>query len=377
MSHILFPYIAQPHQEFHSLPIALEMSRLYPKIQVHIASLTPERDGRIRILSQLYPKSSVTFDILEMPDWARRHIARHGPTPLTKIMVLFLNRNYFRRFQAIVVPERTSLYLRKMGVHEPRLIWTRHGAGDRAIGFASDVRKFDYMLMAGRKIEERMEQAGVLRKGHYTTGVYAKFDLVRRLHAGHEALFPNERPTVVYNPHFSHSLSSWPRFGMKVLEYFARQTKYNLIFAPHYRLFDTNRQKSMERLAPFTGLPHMIIDPGSDKSVDMTYTMAADLYMGDVSSQVGEFLIKPRPCLFLDAHGTQWQGNPNYESWTLGPVVDNLDTLGTTLDNAFLSHANFLDRQKEYIGDTFGFAEPTETAAKGAKSIIDFLKPIG
>ncbi|MFT9376221.1 MAG: sensor domain-containing protein, partial [Komagataeibacter saccharivorans] len=182
---------------------------------------------------------------------------------------------------------------------------------------------------------------------------------------------------VVYNPHFSHSLSSWPRFGMKVLEYFARQTKYNLIFAPHYRLFDTNRQKSMERLAPFTSLPHMIIDPGSDKSVDMTYTMAADLYMGDVSSQVGEFLIKPRPCLFLDAHGTQWQGNPNYESWTLGPVVDNLDTLGTTLDNAFLSHANFLDRQKEYIGDTFGFAEPTETAAKGAKSIIDFLKPIG
>lgn len=63
MLHILFPYIAQPHQEFHSLPIALEMARLYPEIKVHIASLTPERDSRIRALCKLYPnlRSSSIF----------------------------------------------------------------------------------------------------------------------------------------------------------------------------------------------------------------------------------------------------------------------------------------------------------------------------
>lgn len=353
------------------------MARLYENVRVHIASLSEERAARLRQLAHLYPESSVTFDTLAMPHWIRDHIKQHGPTPLSKLAVLFLNRNYFNKFQAIVIPERTSLYLRKMGVHHPRLIWTRHGAGDRAIGFTNDVRKFDYILMAGHKVEERLLHAGTLRKGHYTTGIYAKFDMVRRLHVQARPLFDNGRPTVLYNPHFSRSLSSWPRFGMKLLEYFARQEKYNLIFAPHYRLFDTHREKSMEMLAPFTRLPHMIIDLGSDKSVDMTYTMAADLYVGDVSSQVSEFLIKPRPCLFLDAHHTPWRGDPSYESWTLGPVVESVETAGNDLDNAFLSHANFLDRQKEYIRDTFGFEPPADTAARGAKSIIDFLRVIG
>ena len=377
MPHILFPYLAQPHQEFHSLPIALEMARLDPDVTIHVASLTAQRDSRIRALSAHYPDARVVFDILKMPDWLRRHIQRHGPTPLSKIAVLFLNRNYFSRFQAIVVPERTSLLLRKMGVSHPQLVWTRHGAGDRAIGFARDAEKFNYILMAGHKVEARLLESGALRRGHYTTGIYAKFDMVRRLHAQNTALFPNNRPTILYNPHFSVNLSSWSRFGMNILAYFAQQTKYNLVFAPHYRLFDTNRAKGLKMLAPFTNLPHMIIDLGSDKSVDMTYTMGADLYLGDVSSQVSEFLVKPRPCLFLNAHRTRWRGDPNYQSWTLGNVMESLENLEGILDNAFLTHANFLDRQKEYIWETFGFAAPQDTAAKGAKSIIDFLKGIG
>lgn len=377
MSHILFPYITQPHQEFHSLPIALEMARLYPEIKVHVSSLTSERDSRIRLLSRFYPDASVSFDILRLPPWLRNHIRRHGPTPLSKIATLFLNRNYFNRFQAIVVPERTSLFLRKMGVSHPRLIWTRHGAGDRAIGFTNDARKFDYILMAGHKIKDRLETAHALRDGQYMTGIYAKFDMVRRLHANSEPLFSNMRPTILYNPHFSPNLSSWPRFGMAVLKYFAQQEKYNLIFAPHYRLFDTDRAKSRRILAPYAAYPHMIIDPGSDRSVDMTYTLASDLYLGDVSSQVAEFLIKPRPCLFLNAHGIQWRDDPNYANWTLGPVMENVHALTQALDRAFLTHANFLDRQKEYMNDTFGFAAPEDTAAKGAKSIVDFLMVIG
>lgn len=149
MSHILFPYLAQPHQEFHSLPIALEMAKLDPGTTIHIASLTAERDSRIRSLSKLYPDARVVFDILKMPGWLRRHIQRHGPTPLSKIAVLFLNRNYFGKFQAIVVPERTSLLLRNMGVSQPKLIWTRHGAGDRAIGFAHDVANSIIFLWPG------------------------------------------------------------------------------------------------------------------------------------------------------------------------------------------------------------------------------------
>ena len=42
--------------------------------------------------------------------------------------------------------------------------------------------------------------------------------------------------------------------------------------------------------------PNLRFDPGSPASTDMTYTRAADIYLGDVSSQVYEFIAEPRPC---------------------------------------------------------------------------------
>jgi hypothetical protein len=36
------------------------------------------------------------------------------------------------------------------------LIRTRHGAGDRKVGFARNVGDFDFVLLAGRKIEQLM-----------------------------------------------------------------------------------------------------------------------------------------------------------------------------------------------------------------------------
>src|SRR3546814_2965461 len=47
----------------------------------------------------------------------------------------------------------------------------------------------------------------------------------------------------------------------------------------------------------------MHIDLGSERSIDMSYTGSADLYLGDVSSQVAEYLYRPRPCVFLNAQG--------------------------------------------------------------------------
>src|SRR3546814_12838249 len=68
-------------------------------------------------------------------------------------------------------------------------------------------------------------------------------------------------------------------------------------------------------------MPNMHIDLGSVRSIDMSYTMAADIYLGDVSSQLSEFMLKPRPCLFLNPRGKNWNNDANYLSWTLGPVI--------------------------------------------------------
>ncbi|WP_029605840.1 CDP-glycerol glycerophosphotransferase family protein [Kozakia baliensis] len=371
---IAFPYIAQPHQTLHSLPIAMEIASRHPEAEVHVACTTNAHLDYARTLGSLYPQARARYDLLKMPDFLRRKIEQNGPGVAGKLASLFLNRDYFSRFQAIVVPERTSLYLRRMGIRKPRMIWTRHGAGDRAIGFAKDVKEFDFVLLSGRKVEERLLSQGAITPGRYYRGAYAKFDIVRRMARNRPALFENDKPIILYNPHFSGKLSSWPTLGEEILQYFAHQDRYNLIFAPHYRLFDKRRQEGEALANRFAGHSNILIDPGSPRSIDMTYTMAADLYMGDVSSQVAEFLIRPRPCLFLNAHHVEWQEDRNYRFWKLGDVIENTSNFGETIENAFTHHHAFLEAQREYVLETFEFPNDGPTAPGAADAIIDYLK---
>jgi hypothetical protein len=109
----------------------------------------------------------------------------------------------------------------------------------------------------------------------------------------------------------------------------------------------------------------------------MSYLEAADLYLGDVSSQVSEFVCRPRPCLFLNAHRVAWQGNPDYRFWSLGPVVDQVADLPEKLAEAFARHAEFVDAQRAYFADTFGLTDGQPSAARGADAIVAYLAGSG
>ncbi len=80
--------------------------------------------------------------------------------------------------------------------------------------------------------------------------------------------------------------------------------------------------------------PNIHIDLGSRASTTMAYTDRADIYLGDASSQVYEFLRRPRPCVFLNAHGFPWQSDPNFAHWRAGPVIDDPAELGLALAKA-------------------------------------------
>lgn len=362
---IVFPFFAQLHQVFHSLPIAAAIAVRYPDVQVHVAGVSAQHVAFVeRLLARFAPGAKVQVDALE------KVLLNRLPS---KKRTMIKNRHYFRSFDAIVTPERTSLFLKKtVGIDPARLIWTRHGAGDRSIGFARDVHLFDYVLMAGRKIEERLLAEGQIRPGDYTVGVYAKFDWLRD--APRTRLFDNDRPTVLYNPHFDRSLSSWPEVGTRVLEFFANDGRWNVVFAPHVRLFDPPTRFKYLPFREFDGVPNIRIDLGSERSIDMTYLNAADLYLGDVSSQVSEFVCRPRPCLFLDAHGVEWRGNPNYRFWQLGPVLDDVGRLGEGLEEAFSRHAEFEAEQKAYVAETFEIPADGSSAVRGADAIVEFLR---
>lgn len=370
---IVFPFLAQLHQVPHSLPIAIEIARRHPACELHIAHPGSTTLPFIRrLIAEYAPDAPLHYDALKLDplNWTR---CARGKAPW-KQLALLVNRDYFRSFDAIVTPERTSLFLRRIGVDGPRMIWTRHGAGDREVGFARDVHQFDFVLMAGRRIERRLLARGQIRPGAYATGVYAKFDWLQPARCAGARLFDNERPTVLYNPHFAGSLSSWPRLGMRVLEQFAQSRRYNLIFAPHVRLFDPPRPSSYRPFARFLGLPHLRIDLGSERSVDMSYSRAADLYLGDVSSQVAEFVYRPRPCLFLDAHAVRWREDPSYAFWELGPVTRSVDDLEAQIDAAFAGHAAYAPRQRRYFEETFELPPEHASAASGADAIVHFLR---
>ncbi len=377
---IVFPYIAQPHQIPHSFPLAAELAAR-PDFDVHIACSTDAQEALVHALIALYPAARLTLDRLEIGPVARllNRFTDEGVPP--KAFVLFSNRAYFRQFAAAIVPERTSLTLRKYGLAPLKLVHTQHGPSGRAIAFARDIRRFDYVLVPGVTQAQRLLAEGSIRPGRYHSGAYPKFDLIARRAAQPLQLFAEPRPTVLYNPHFEPGLSSWPRWGLEVLEHFAQRRDYNLIFAPHLRLFDHHKPKLHAALDRYRALPHLHIDTGSTRSIDMSYTQAADIYLGDVSSQVAEFLVRPRPCVFLDAHGVDWQRSPDYLFWHLGPVLRSLDALPAALTRAHAEHDQWLAAQRAYVSDCFstrfdadGRAEVGASAVAAADAIADYLQ---
>ncbi|WP_293369492.1 hypothetical protein [Nevskia sp.] len=373
---VVFPYIAQTHQIPHSLPIAAELAMQRPDWDIRLVCSSDAQERVVRRLVALYPQAKLPVERFRpnaFISWLQKRLGAGIPE---KSLTLIRNRRLFAEVDAVVVPERTSLILRKLFLPKLNIIWTDHGSGDRAVTYSADIATFDYLLVSGSKKAARMGALGMLNPGRHFVGCYPKFDLVSRLDARRERLFANDRPTVLYNPHFEPGLSSWPRDGFAVLDFFAEQSDWNLIFAPHIRLFDRHQPEVLAKLEKYRAIKHLRIDTGSDASIDMTYTQAADVYLGDVSSQVAEFMVRPRPCLFINSHGAEWQGNPDYLFWELGPVIDGVDTLGSAIASAMANHGQWSERQRDYFRDTFD-AEPDaigRSAAAGAAAIAAFLE---
>jgi hypothetical protein len=183
-------------------------------------------------------------------------------------------------------------------------------------------------------------------------------------------VFPSAKPIVVYNPHFHATLGSWPRFGVKVLEQFAADDRFNLIFAPHIRLFDGAGPAMLDSLTPFRNHPRIHIDLGGPAAIDMTYTRAADIYLGDVSSQVYEFLRTPKPCLFLNPGQVAWQGDESFHHWQYGPVLTSVDHLTDAVEAARLGHGDYVEIQKSGFAESFDLTA-TPSSERAARAIAE------
>ncbi len=370
----------QIHQVAHAAPVAAALARLRPDWRIVVAATTDALDAELDRLLGEPPANLERVRLGHRSATARLATAALDRwLPAGKVTVYRDNLAFFRSLDALVVAEKTSAILRtRYGLTLP-LIHTRHGAGDRAVGFDAASAGFDHVLVSGPKIRDRLlADAGIDRARTSIVG-YPKFDT---LAADPPVLpLPPGRPTVLYNPHSSPALSSWFRDGPAVLDWFVAHPEWNLIFAPHVMLFERPVTLSLSPLAldrpgrmraRWRAAPNILIDLGSRASTDMTYTRAADLYLGDVSSQLYEFLLTPRPAVFLNSHGVDWRGRSDWAHWRSGEVIGGVDSLGGALARATERHAEFRSEQEALFAASIELTDE-RSSDRAARAIVAAL----
>ena len=370
------------HQVRHSAPI---IGALVPDARAEVTVLTSSaaQEAEVRAIIGAQAAAAVHFERLSIGRTARlMDAALRWIAPFRRIAVLRENLSAFAQLDVLVVPETTSLMLRdRFGLTSLKLVWIPHGAGDRSIGFRPETRQFDLVLLSGDKVRDRMLAEGLVTQDNHAVIGYPKFDTVALEEPERTTppdLFADVRPTVLYNPHFDPLLSSWYDWGRDIIRWFAEDGRYNLIVAPHVMLYQRRMHASVEHrrmrlpgaLPDYGGAPNILIDPGSERSIDMSYTQAADLYLGDASSQIYEWIAQPRPAIFLNPQGIAWQADPNFAHWQLGDVVSRLEALPEALERAFAEPGRYRKEQAARFSHTF--SRTGESAAKrGAKAILD------
>jgi hypothetical protein len=105
----------------------------------------------------------------------------------------------------------------------------------------------------------------------------------------------------------------------------------------------------------------------------MTYTEQASVYVGDVSSQVYEFLRRPRPCIFLNLDRIAWQGNENYAHWMLGQVVDRIEDLAPALARAQAIQPTFEAAQIAATARSID-SSPEPASQRQSQAILSFAR---
>ena len=352
------------HHILHLVPIAAELeTRPHIDVEVFVAS-DDEAKACQSVLTSL-GADRATIRLLKIPALAKRVSPKLG--------FLLSHLKIWNTLDALIVVERTSTILTYFSKKLPSFIHIPHGAGDRAKSYDPRIRHFDHVLVAGEKDKKRMIELNLVQDETCHVTGYIKPFAVKLIHPAVPVLFDNNLPTVLYNPHFSQDLSSWKTLGLDLLKAFSKKPDMNFIVAPHMRLFANQSGEARNRLEGFSKFENIHIDLGSSMSSDMTYTRTADIYLGDVSSQVYEFLSEPKPCVFVTKPTTQWQGNPDYAHWLYGPVCHSVSDVMAALDRSMLDLPDYAQAQVEGRLAATGNPSwnPIRRAANAVVSILD------
>lgn len=292
---------------------------------------------------------------------------RNPPLP-AKLPLLARLAPRLLRTRLVVSAEQTSLWIPTILPMRTRFVNILHGAGSMMNRDDRRRKAAAVTIVAADRERQALAAHGVDPARIAVTG-YIKAGFRQRTHA--TLRFDAERPTLLYAPHWQRHRSSWWAWGQETVRRVLAADRYNLIFAPHQRLAE-KAPEVRSFAASLSGRGDLHVDLDSFAMVDGSYTGAADVYLGDTSSQVVEFLMHPRPCVFLDPRGVAWAGDRSYDMWTAGEVVTDLDGLLPALDRAGERHPDFVAAQRAFAADSLG-ATDGDAGRRAAEVILRVL----
>ena len=356
----------------HLYPVLESLARAAPQLPIDawVATQTHE----VLIGNWIAQAGLGSVRIRRAPGYRRTEHPELGINPQlpAKIPGLLRLLPHLLRARAVICAEQTSLWIPRVASWLPGLppfIQTLHGAGTINSGRSGVRRDAAALIMVASEQERDSYLAHGMDPARIRTTGYVK--------AGFEHLasrvpaFAQDRPVILYNPHWQRFRSSWWEWGTEVIRRIQETGRYNLIFAPHQRLVEgVSDLRALCR--DLARRDDTICDIESFAAVDGSYTRAADIYLGDTSSQVLEFLQRPRPVVFLDAQGCDWKDNPTLSMWHLGEVVTDPAQLVPALESAQAAQPSRSEGQAAFIARQMGAADGSGPD-RAAHVVLEFL----
>ena len=365
-----FIYLDDIHHIYHFISVFAELYKRKEYI-LEIITFDIEQDFLIQELKKYKIPKNV---IVKAPTFFYRKLlnklrGRKLPNP---IFVLSKNKKKLMNFDALIfnVPQHKYL-IKSRKVDKPKFIQLGHGPGVGTYQFDEKFSSFDLITVSGKKDYDLYRKNIKFNNTNIKICGYQKFDAIDKKRI---TFFKNNNLTVLYNPHFKTELTSFHKKGFEILEFFYNHKEYNLIFAPHINLFNKKgflKKDSFDK--KFLNSDNILVDFGSINSVNMSYTNNADIYLGDVSSQLYEFLITPRPCIFINASNIDWQENVYYKNWETGKVISNIEDLDIILKTSNVWKNEYTDLQIKLIKNVFSFDRNLTASERIMEEILKII----
>ena len=366
-----FFFINDLHNVNHFITIAIELSKTndvsiltYPSDHSYLFKKIEELEGSSLKVEQLKTKHfRALTDKLK-----NRRLPRIN---------FWTKKNYeyiFKNFDALVFTSFAHKHFLREKTERVRTKFIKipHGISGRDHGHYNLMLDFDFKLLFGEFDYQILNKKKLIIDNDYEIVGYPKLDALAKKQKVN--LFNNNKKTVLYNPHFFPKTTSWNKFGKQILDFFESQDTYNLIFAPHISLFNRKGGEDVSLIPEkYFKSENILIDLGSEKSVEMVYTNNSDIYLGDVSSQVYEFIINPRPCIFIDSKKTNFQNTIHYRYWQCGEVIENINELDVALKNSTKLFETYKPIQENINSENIYTENGSTASERAAKAITNFL----